>query len=338
MKLKHLDYTFSQIENKKILIIGDIMLDKYIFGNVDRISPEVPIPIVEIKSEEYKLGGAANVALNIKKLGAEPILISVIGNDTDGEILLSTLYNENINNKYIITDNNRKTTCKTRIMADEHQIVRLDSEEKTIIHPHIKIQILNTLQSIKNDFDILLFQDYNKGLLSKQLIEEVIYFCNFHNKKILVDPKFDNFYEYKNSFLFKPNKKEFKNVILRPLDTYEQQVKECTEFMNKNNCENFVLTLGKDGMLLLEKNENRQISVHQISTIAKKVSDVSGAGDTVIATIAVLLDTELSLYEILNIANIAAGLVVEEVGIVAITKNKLIEHVDNLIKQNYLHI
>jgi rfaE bifunctional protein kinase chain/domain len=335
MKLRHLEYTFSQIENKKIVIIGDVMLDKYIYGNVERISPEVPVPIVEIQKEEYKLGGAANVALNIKKLGAEPILISVIGNDENGRKLQDTLYQNNITDEYFLFENKRKTTCKTRIMSDIHQMMRLDYEEKTNIWELSEQKILSFLYHLVDNFDIILLQDYNKGVLTKSLIHNVLEFCKTHNKKVLVDPKFENFIEYKDVFLFKPNKKEFKNVILKPLDTYEEQIEEGTKFLKEMKIENLVLTLSQEGMLLLNNIDNK-ISIHKIPTLAKRVADVSGAGDTVIATIATLLNSELELVEVLNIANIAAGIVVEEVGIVAITKEKLIEHVDKLIKQEYL--
>ncbi len=325
MNLKDLNSIFSQAKNKKIVVIGDIMLDRYLLGNVTRISPEAPVQVFDIGTSENKLGGAANVAYNIKTLGAEPLLIGVCGNDDDAKILKNVFDGLGISNDGIISEENRMTTCKTRVIAAAHHLIRIDSESRTNISEESNKNILALLEKNKNDFEIIILEDYNKGVLTKSLIHSVIEFAKKNNKKILVDPKFENFFEYKDVFLFKPNRKELEDAILKRTNGIDELTERAIEFIKKINCKNLVLTLGEHGMLLIENNDGK-IEKITVPTQARKVSDVSGAGDTVISTIAVCLAGGASVKDSVIIANFAAGLVVEEVGIVPIYKDSLIEH------------
>ncbi len=326
MNLKDLNSIFSQANGKKIVVIGDIMLDRYLLGNVTRISPEAPVQVFDIGTSENKLGGAANVAYNIKTLGAEPLLIGVCGKDDEGKILKEVFASLGISTEGIIEEENRNTTCKTRVIADSHHLVRLDSESRMKISESSNKNILKILENKKNEYEIIILEDYNKGVLTKELIHSVIDFAKKNKKKILVDPKFENFFEYKNIFLFKPNRKELEDANLKRTNDIEELIENAMEFIKKINCENLVLTLGEHGMLLIE-NDKGQIEIHRVPTQARKVSDVSGAGDTVISTIAVCLAGGASVKDSVILSNFAAGLVVEEVGIVPIHKDKLIQYI-----------
>jgi D-glycero-beta-D-manno-heptose-7-phosphate kinase len=325
---EYLENIFDKAKGKKIFIIGDVMLDRYMLGEVNRISPEAPVQVFDIRKSEYKLGGAANVGLNVKTLGAEPVLIGVTGDDADG-IIFNEVMNENkITADGIINEKDRNTTCKTRVIADSHHLLRIDSETKKEISSQSRNNISDFLQSHLDDISIIILQDYNKGVLTKELITEVISFAVKNKIKILVDPKFENFFEYKGAYLFKPNKKELENAFGRILKNDDDLESCITELKEKISCENVVVTLGEQGMRIFEFDSGKP-SIESVSTKARKVADVSGAGDTVISTIAVALAGGASLKEAAVISNYAAGLVVEEVGIVPVEKDKLIEHIAN---------
>jgi rfaE bifunctional protein kinase chain/domain len=323
---KYLENIFDNAKGKKIFIIGDVMLDRYMLGDVNRISPEAPVQVFDIKKSEYKLGGAANVGLNVKTLGAEPVLIGITGDDADGIIYNEVMTENKIITDGIIVEKNRNTTCKTRVIADSHHLLRIDSESKQEISAETRNNILEFLQSNLKDISIIILQDYNKGVLTKELIRNVITFANKNKIKVLVDPKFENFFEYKDVYLFKPNKKELESAFGRIIKN-DSDLAECiTELKSKISCDNVILTLGEHGMKIFEFNSDTPV-IDSITTKARKVADVSGAGDTVISTIAVALAGGASLKDAAVISNYAAGLVVEEVGIVPVEKNKLIEHI-----------
>ena len=326
MNLTTLNHIFTNASGKKIVVIGDLMLDRYLLGSVTRISPEAPVQVFDIGTSENKLGGAANVAYNIKTLGAEPLLIGVCGNDDEGKILKKVFEGLGISTEGIISEANRNTTCKTRVIAAAHHLIRLDSESRAKISSESEKKVLSILDEKKNDFEIIILEDYNKGVLTKELIQSVISFAKENKQTILVDPKFENFFEYKDIFLFKPNRKELEDAILKRTDGLEDLTERAKDFIKKINCDNLVLTLGENGMLLIE-NGSDGMKMERVPTQARKVSDVSGAGDTVISTIAVCLAGGASVKDSVILANISAGLVVEEVGIVPIYKEKLIEHI-----------
>lgn len=326
MDKKFVENLLNTSNNKKIFVIGDVMLDKYMLGNVTRVSPEAPVQVFELNTSEYKLGGAANVSHNIKSLGTYPVLIGVIGNDEDGNSFKSVVESFGLDTTGLIAEKNRPTTVKTRVIADAHHLIRIDSESKEDIKKETEDKILNILNERLSEIEIIILQDYNKGVLTKSLISSIMKFASDNNIKTLVDPKFFNFKEYKNAYIFKPNKKEFEQAIGKKINNEKDLLEYSEELVEELNCKYLVLTLGEQGMMLFEKN-NGDVKYEKIGTKARKVADVSGAGDTVISTIAVCLAGGASVSDAVKISNYAAGLVVEEVGIVPIEKEKLLDNI-----------
>ena len=319
---------FSGISKKNICIIGDLMLDIYLLGDVVRISPEAPVQVFEKTRSLYRLGGSANVGLNVKTLGANPYLIGVIGNDDEGKALKREFGNQMISTDGIIISKDRPTTAKTRVISASHHLIRIDSESKQDIDKNTARKVISIFKSNIKNFSAVILQDYNKGVLTKDVIEEIIKISNENKVKVFVDPKFFNFYEYKNVFAFKPNKKELEEASGMKPRTDAELNEMCFELIEEINCDNLILTLGEHGIRIFEKTR-KEIKIESIQTRARKVSDVSGAGDTVISTMAVCVAGGASLKDSVFIANIAAGLVVEEVGIVPIGKKQLLEHINN---------
>lgn len=326
MDKKYCENVFKSSKNKKIVIIGDVMLDRYLLGDVTRISPEAPVQVFDIRNSDYRLGGAANVSFNVGTLGANPFLIGVIGEDIEGKILIDSMKELKIDTSGLIEEKGRPTTCKTRVISDSHHLLRIDSESKSDISKNTEKNILSLLENNKNQIGIIILQDYNKGVLTKSLIHKIIEFAQKNKIKVLVDPKFENFFEFKNSYLFKPNRKELEDAFGKKIKNPEDSNTFAEELIRKLNCENLILTLGEQGMMIFE-NKNGKIKKELIGTKARKVADVSGAGDTVISTIAVCLAGGASLREAAIISNYAAGLVVEEVGIVPVYKDKLLKNI-----------
>lgn len=332
MKSINTEKIINNASDKLICIIGDVMLDLYLLGEVTRISPEAPVQVFETKKSEPKLGGAANVSLNIKTLGSNPFLIGVVGDDSNANILKSTLKSNYQTTKGIVTEKFRPTTSKTRVISDSHHLIRIDSESKKDISKETKANIFKLLAEIADKIGIIILQDYNKGVLTKDVIKGIIDFAKSKGIKILVDPKFDNFFEYKDVFLFKPNKKEMEDAFGRKAKDINEIKELGKELLNRINCQYLVLTLGEKGIMIFEKSGN-DIKISSIKTRARKVADVSGAGDTVISTIAVAIIGGASVNDAVMISNFAAGLVVEEVGIVPIDKELLIKQVNGFINK-----
>jgi len=307
-----------------VAVIGDMMLDGYFWGDVKRISPEAPVPIVEIDSEFFRFGGAANVALNISKLGGNAISFGVIGNDNDGKIFSELLNDENINPEFIIKDSSRPTTNKTRVISADQHIVRIDKESKFQISEDIENKLFSSLENIINEIDSIILQDYNKGVLTSTLIKRVIKLANKYDKIITVDPKFDNFFEYKNATLFKPNRKEAEDAFGIRINS-EKSIKNAGyQLLEKLDVKYCLLTLGEDGVGVFEKDK----TYVQIPTFARKVLDVSGAGDTVISTITMALTAGCNIKESAFLANYAGGMVCEIAGIVPIELNSLFNNIN----------
>lgn len=317
--------TSSNLKNLHVLVVGDLMLDVYQSGDVNRISPEAPVPIVDVENSFERLGGASNVCLNIASLNAKCSVIGMVGNDEAGNKMKHLFDKSGINSDQIIISNTRPTTTKTRIIANNQQVVRIDKENKSEIHKLEEEQILLNFRKIIKDVDVVILQDYNKGLLTKKLIQNLIKCSNNNSKPVFVDPKFDNFFSYKNVFLFKPNKKEAEQTLGVSFNNIENIKSGAITIKNKLNCENVLITLGEDGMLLLT-NENRFL---QIPTKAKKVHDVSGAGDTVISTLALFFTANYPLKQSVSIANIAAGIICESIGVTPIKLNDLKNRITN---------
>lgn len=326
MNKAFLENIFAKAGKSQIFIVGDVMLDRYLFGDVNRISPEAPVQVFDIKKSENRLGGAANVAFNVSTLGSTPFLIGVTGIDRESELLKEQLNLLGVSTDGLISESDRPTTSKTRVISDAHHLIRIDSESKEEISKNSENKIIEILESKSLNGDVVILQDYNKGVLTKELINNITGIAKRKELRVLVDPKFENFFEYKNVYLFKPNRKELEDALGKKVRDHNHIDKLAEEVMEKIRCDNIILTLGEHGMLILEK-ANGSITKEIIGTKARKVADVSGAGDTVISTIAVCLSGGSSLRESAIISNHAAGLVVEEVGIVPVDRDALIENI-----------
>lgn len=321
---ERLKYFLNNAEGKKIAVIGDVMLDKYVYGDINRISPEAPVPVVDIQKTEYKLGGAANVAHNIKALGAEPLLIGVIGNDHDSSHYLSVMQDMGLVTAGIIRDKSRSTTTKTRVIVSSQHVLRIDHELKSDIDAGTQNKILEVFKKNLNNITSVVLQDYNKGVLSVNLIKNILAICRKSRKPVYVDPKFQNFFEYRGVTVFKPNRKETGDVLGIKVDGDKSAASAGKEIIRRIKCKYLILTRGDKGMMLFRKSNGR-VLIKNMPTKARHVADVSGAGDTVISTIAVMLAGGAVIEEAAEIANHAAGIVCGEVGIIPIYRKSLIE-------------
>jgi rfaE bifunctional protein kinase chain/domain len=330
LSIKRLEKLKKNFNGLKIAVIGDMMLDCYFWGEVRRISPEAPVPVVEVGDEFYRFGGAANVALNILKLGGIPIPIGVIGYDNDGTIFSSLLTDNNIEADGLIVDENRPTTSKTRVIAHDQHVVRIDKESKEYLNQDIQDKLLSYFSNNIESFDGLILQDYNKGVLSPFLIEAIISLANKNKLLITVDPKFNNFFQYKNATVFKPNRKEAEDILGLRIRNENDIILACDKIIEKLNARYILLTLGEEGIAVYEKNKK----LKRMPTKARKVADVSGAGDTVISTLTMALASGADIYEASFLANYAGGIVCEEVGIIPIEVNKLFDTVFLEYKKN----
>lgn len=301
---------FSQV---KVLVVGDVMLDRYWWGSMTRISPEAPVPIVNLEKESFIAGGAANVSANIKGLGATPYLVGIIGDDVDGEALKKSLESASISPNSLIKIKNRSTTVKTRIIAHHQQIGRIDQESTENLSKDDEETVWQKCLDLLNKVDIVVISDYSKGLLSDNLLLRLITTSSLSDKKILIDPKGKNYLKYKNATLLTPNKKEaFEASSKNDIDDAGKWL------LNKLSLDSLLITQGEDGMTIFEKKKSTKLNA-----MARHVYDVTGAGDTVIATIATSLAAGANLQEAAEIANVAAGCVVEEVGTTVISLGKL---------------
>lgn len=307
------------MSGKRIAVIGDLMLDRYIWGSVSRISPEAPVPVIDMETEQARLGGAANVAKNIKSLGGEPLLVGIIGSDNSGKQLFEIIRESKFSTDGVVIDSTRPTTVKTRVIAHNQHVVRIDRELKSDISYTIQNKILDVLRHNFDSIDGIILEDYNKGVIVATLIKQIVQLANEHNKIITVDPKFNNFFEYKNVTVFKPNRKEAEEVMGQRLKSDDAINNAGKTLREKLNCENVLLTLGERGMALFETNGE----VTHIPTMAQNVQDVSGAGDTVISTLTMALAGNATVKEATTLANFAGGIVCGYVGIVPIDKEEM---------------
>lgn len=317
------DQLFNAFSSTNILILGDIMLDTYWWGTVDRISPEAPVPVVALVKKEYRVGGAANVALNTAALGAKTGIISVIGNDADGDQLLKLMSAFGIDSSGILRASNRITTNKVRVMGRNQQMLRLDGE---VTHDIDLDQESALIKSVENYIElyspsVLIFEDYNKGVLTKSIISAVTKICNKKGIITSVDPKRKNFLSYKGVTLFKPNLKEVKDGLNILVDELNQQsLSGIHENLRKELQHSIsLITLSEKGVFYQYENETAIIPTH-----IRNIADVSGAGDTVIAVASLVYAATRNIQLAAEMANIAGGLVCEEVGTVAINKQKLL--------------
>jgi rfaE bifunctional protein kinase chain/domain len=303
------------------MVIGDLMLDRYYWGKVSRISPEAPVPVVDIESESTRLGGAANVSYNVLCLGARAVPVGVVGNDAEGILLKQLLEAKGFPTDGLVTDDERPTTVKTRVIAHHQHVVRTDREIRHAVSKKIQNRLIDIFEARVDGLDGIVLEDYNKGLLVPRFIEHVVRRANETGKMVFVDPKFDHFFEYRGVTLFKPNRKEAADRLGFKLDSPEALEQGLAKLLERLECSAVLITLGEEGMVFQEKGR----PLTKVPTRAVKVHDVSGAGDTVIACMAVAMCSDATLGEAAAIANQGAGLVCEEVGIVPVEKKRLLD-------------
>jgi len=321
---------FAGFQSIRVAIVGDVMLDTYWWGSVDRISPEAPVPVVALKNKELRVGGAANVALNTASLGAKTTMISIIGADSDGEQLLRLLKEKNIDTSYIHSVNNRVTTNKTRIMSRNQQMMRLDAEITTDIDEATENLLI---EQVKNCLDqqqpqVLIFEDYNKGVITERIIQSVTALCKERNVIIAVDPKKKNFLSYKDVTIFKPNLKEVKEGLNLSVDHIDlSSLQQIHEHLQQHlDHQISLITLSEKGVFYQDETSHKIIPTH-----IRNIADVSGAGDTVIAVASLCYAATRDMHLAAEMANIAGGLVCEQVGTAAIDRNRLLEECEVLL-------
>jgi rfaE bifunctional protein kinase chain/domain len=315
---------FDSFNKFNILIIGDVMIDSYMWGKVNRISPEAPVPIVMSAKQENRLGGAANVALNVQALGAKPILCSVIGKDLKSKTFHSLLKKRLLTNEGILEDESRKTTVKTRIIADNQQLMRVDEEIDQELNKEIENKFIKRILTLISDkqIDAIIFEDYDKGCITPEIIHSVVDFANKHDIPTLVDPKKRNFMEYKNVTLFKPNFKELiegSKIDIQKGD-FEGIFSASQKLDKELSAKHYLITLSELGVFISDKSSYKIIPAE-----IRDIADVSGAGDTLIGTASLCLAAGLEPEIIATISNLAGGLVCEKVGVVPIHKEQLLE-------------
>ncbi len=328
MSKQELTELFERINNLHVVVVGDVMLDNYWWGEVERISPEAPVPVVTLRRRESRLGGAANVALNCKALGAKVTIASVIGDDSEGEVLAQLLEEKSIDTSLLLRSKKRHTTTKTRVISRSQQIVRIDDEHAEELqveeeHPFIDA-VLKMLQIQKPD--VLIFEDYNKGVLKENVIQRIIAHCNEVGLVTAVDPKQKNFLAYKGVTLFKPNLKEVREGLHLHVESNIADLERVHEALKKELGHSITfITLSDKGVFY----HNGKSSI--IPSHLRNIADVSGAGDTVIATAALIYALTKDAAIMAEVSNIAGGLVCEEVGVVPIDKQLLLSESQRLL-------
>ncbi|MEO6682703.1 MAG: bifunctional ADP-heptose synthase [Ginsengibacter sp.] len=320
---KELSKLFDQLSSIKVAVIGDVMLDTYWWGNVERISPEAPVPIVAVSKKEKRIGGAGNVALNAEQLGASVTILTILGNDEDGIELKKILAEKNINTQYILQSDKRITTNKIRIISRNQQMMRLDAEQTNDIDVAEEKLLFDQIKKYIDDHrpEVVILEDYNKGILTDNLINEIISICNNLGIITTVDPKRKNFFSYKNATLFKPNLGEAVTGLNRlPEPVSIEMLQEIHEEINEKLSHSIsLITLSENGIFYQKNDQKKLIPSHR-----RKIADVSGAGDTVIAVASLIYAATKDIDLSAEIANIAGGIVCEEVGTAPIGKQKLL--------------
>ncbi len=311
----------SAFRGKRIAVIGDLMIDRYYWGTVRRVSPEAPVPVVEVESESVRFGGAANVANNIQSLGGIPMLVGLVGNDHPGQMFQEMLKEQNLDTGGIVVDASRPTTIKTRVIAQGQHVVRIDNESRIPCPEHLLHRLVDSVRYHIHAIDAIIIEDYNKGAVPKEVIGEIMAVATKYGKIVTVDPKFDNFLEYRNVSVFKPNRREVEAVLGGKLKTVEDIERAGKKLLELLGAQNVLLTRSEEGMSLFEANGQ----IMHIPTMAENVQDVSGAGDTVIATLTMALSSGLAVGEACILANCAGGVVVGSVGIVPIRPDELVK-------------
>ena len=322
---------FNQFTQKRILVLGDVMIDAYLRGQVTRVSPEAPVPIINLSKSDERLGGAANVALNLLSLGAEPILCSLVGNDSAGNTFDKLMIERGLSIEGIVKSSDRKTTVKTRVIGNNQHLLRIDEEEISPLNSDQELEVINKVKWFLSSIDAIILEDYNKGVLTDRVIREVVKIANASNVIVAVDPKKDNFFSYENVTLFKPNLKELKeglNLDFNFKNGKERFEEAIVKLEAKINNKISFVTLSEHGVYIKSEVGQSYLPAH-----IRNISDVSGAGDTVISVATLCLAVGLEHKQVAEIANLAGGLVCEVSGVVPIDKKLLMNEVLKLVKE-----
>ncbi len=312
---------FGNFHGKHVAVVGDLMVDRYYWGKVTRVSPEAPVPVVEVGSESVRLGGAANVANNIQALGGIPLLVGLVGNDHPATMLTDILRDQNMDTGGIVADGARPTTVKTRVIAHGQHVVRVDHESKADCPDHLRVRIVDAVKYNIRMLQGIIIEDYNKGVVTREVIAELVAIARKYDVPVTVDPKFNNFLEFKGVSVFKPNRREVEEVLGGRLDGVSSVEEAGHRLLGMLEARNVLLTRGEQGMSLFEQDG----TVTHLPSLAQHVQDVSGAGDTVISTLTMALVGGASAREAALLATVAAGIVVAEVGIVPVRQDRLLQ-------------
>lgn len=313
------DIDLAKFDQCRLLVVGDLMIDEYVWGNVDRISPEAPVQVVAVASEEYTLGGSGNVANNLVSLGANVSVLGVIGSGKDGKLLLNELQKIGVNTRGVVQESGRPTTKKTRIIADHQQVLRIDRETKNKISADTFNALIELAEKIIPEVDVVLISDYGKGLVTRNLIAHLVKLARAHGKISIADPKGLDFSKYAGISMLTPNKKEASLASGVEIVNEQSLAAAGTGLLQKSGAGKLLITCGKDGMVFFEPDRKP----YKISTLAREVYDVSGAGDTVIAVLGLGLAAGLNFKKAVRLANTAAGIVVGKVGTATVTRKEL---------------
>lgn len=320
MAIKSIGRLFDTFRDKKVLILGDVMLDTYVYGAVKRISPEAPVPVINVSRQEKRLGGAANVALNIQTLGASPILCSVVGDDEEGVAFGQLLKKRGITDKGIIRSQKRITTVKHRVLSGSQHLIRIDMEQDDPLKTIDKKAMLHHVSTLIDVCDLVIFEDYDKGCLDEEIIQSAINQANKSGKLTAVDPKKKNFLTYTNCTLFKPNLKEMREGLKIDVDpTNNESLKASVNMLNEIiQVERTLITLSEQGIYYQESGRSGKLPAH-----FRSISDVSGSGDTVISIAALAMDAGMPLPLVAKLANLGGGIVCESPGVIPINPDQL---------------
>ncbi len=326
IKLERIEHILAEIKQQRVAIIGDCMLDEYLWGVVERISPEAPVPVVDLKKQSLRLGGSANVAWNISALNAKPLLMGVVGNDATGRKFIQELEEFNISSEYSIKSDTRPTTLKTRVVAHSQQVVRVDKEDRSDVVGVDFEKLVSTLEKNLEQLDAVIISDYGKGVITKALLERVVGLCHQNNIITAVDPKEKHFDYYKGVSVITPNRPETEKAVGRKVDSDEELKDAGWEMARELELGALLITRGKEGMSLFAQDDE----YFYLPTVAQDVYDVTGAGDTVVAVFTLALAAGASNQEAAYLANHAAGIVVGKFGTGTVTKDELIENIKEL--------
>jgi rfaE bifunctional protein kinase chain/domain len=314
---------FKKVQKLNVLVVGDVMIDAYLWGDVNRISPEAPVPIVSVTKRENRLGGAANVALNLKSLGVNPVICSIIGQDEPGDTYLNLMVDADLSTEGMVRTSHRKTTKKTRVISGRQQLLRVDDEVSYQISPLLEAELINRILNMCSEMKIsaIIFEDYDKGVINENIITQVTKKANAKGIVTSVDPKKNNYTFYQNVTLFKPNFKEFvegSKLDILKADT-DAIFKYAKSLMQQQNIQYIMVTLSELGVFLTDGKTYVQIEAEY-----RQIADVSGAGDTVISVATLLLLSGFDMNTIAEVSNKAGGLVCEKVGVSPISKKDLL--------------